>query len=96
MHGLRSDDDIVTPLGRTAPNPTGIHRVTACGTFAHAARDNPGRFAHTKFFAAADHVNPSRPATGVCRSCTALLGVPVEPIADILERLGVTTVRPAA
>lgn len=96
VHALRAENDLVTPLRRTTLRPASTRRVTACGTFARAAFDTPDRFAHTKFFASAAPDDPQTVAPGTCRTCVALLDVPIEPMSVILERLGVPTMRRAA
>ena len=96
VHALRSDDDIVTKPHRLNPLSADPRRVTACGTFAHAARDHATRFGHTKFFAIADDADPQRATPGRCRSCIELLDVPIESISTIFQRLGIETSRRAA
>ena len=85
-HAVRSDDDF-TSQQRTRCRFGQPRRLTACGTFAAAANEATRQMAHTKFYASAADHDAHLAGDTTCRSCVALLGVPVEPLAAILERL---------
>lgn len=85
-HALRPSEDFTARQRRCLPDGR-PHRLTACGTFAAAARDSTHRVAHTKFYVPASHRDPQIISDGTCRSCATLLGVPIEPLATIVDRI---------
>ncbi|NND75050.1 MAG: hypothetical protein HKN44_08595 [Ilumatobacter sp.] len=85
-HALRADADFVTPLADARGR-----RVTACGTFARAARDAPARrYRHRWFYACTEsdrHTGAVTTPDTTCRRCVDLLGVARRPIGDVLAEI---------
>lgn len=65
-------------------------RVTACGTFARAAHDQPQLYHHQWFFASTTTDRDTGETTissTTCRRCTELLAVPPQPLEEVLATI---------